>query len=133
MLYVDMLMTKVSDVALRDMDSDIGLEGDKRALLAGVAERMRNRADAAKIRENLAFGSIRSYGHPSIRRLAVYIEFRPVYSEGAIRRLIPHLVVDGIVQKDGQVESQPIRFQMDLASAQRFLKDIQSGVDFPPA
>ena len=128
-LYTELLATAVSDDARRDVDSCTGLGDDKRPLLASVAEKMRSAADAGKIRENMALGSIRSYGHPHIHRLGVYTEFRPVSSEGAIRRLVPHLVVDGLTYKEGQAESQPIRFQMDPESAERFLDDMRSGID----
>ena len=129
-LYTELLATAVSDDARRDVDSCTGLgDDDKRPLLASVAEKMRGAADAGKIRENLALGSIRSYGHPHMHRLGVYTEFRPVSSGGAIRRLVPHLVVDGLAYKDGQAEGQPIRFQMDPESAERFLDDIKSGID----
>lgn len=128
-LYLDLLMTKISDKARRQVESDAGLDGDKRRLLADVAEKIRNAVDADKVKDNLSLSTITHLGHPHIARLEVYTEFRPLSADGVIKRLVPHLVVDGTIHTDGGAAQQQIKFQMDRAAAQRLVKDLQSGID----
>ena len=128
-LYLYLLMTKISDAARRDVESGIGLDGDKRKLLAGVAEKMRGAVDAGKVEANLTLNAIKCLGHPYIARLQVYTEFRPLSTDGAIKRLAPHLLADGTAHADGGAASQQIRFQMDRATARHFVKNLQTGID----
>ena len=128
-LYLDLLLTKISDAARRQVESDAGLDGDKRRLLADVAEKMRSAVDAGKVRDNLSLNTITLLGHPRIARLEVYTEFRPLSADGVIKRLVPHLVVDGTMHTDGGAAQQQIKFQMDRAAAQQLVKDLQSGID----
>lgn len=128
-LYLDLLMTKISAAARRDVESGMGLDGDKRRLLADVAKKMRGAVDAGKVRDNLTLNTIKYLGHPHIARLEVYTEFRPLSTDGAIKRVIPHLVVDGTAHADGGAASQQIRFQMDSATARHFMKSLQAGID----
>ena len=128
-LYLDLLMTKISAAARRDVESGLGLDGDKRHLLAGVAEKMRGAVDAVKVRDNLTLNTIKYLGHPHIARLEVYTEFRPLSTDGAIKRVIPHLVVDGTAHASGGATNQQIRFQMDGATARHFMKSLQTGID----
>lgn len=128
-LYLDLLMTKISDKARRDVESGMGLDGDKRRLLASVAEKMRDAADAGKVGDNLTLHTIKYLGHPHITRLNVYTEFRPLSEDGAIKRFIPHLVFDGTARAGGSTARQHIRFQMDRATTLVAVKNLQSGVD----
>ena len=128
-LYLDLLLTKISDAARRQVESDAGLDGDKRRLLADVAEKMRSAVDAGKVRDNLSLNAITLLGHPRIARLEVYTEFRPLSADGVIKRLVPHLVVDGTMHTDGGAAQQQIKFQMDRAAARRLVKELQSGID----
>ena len=129
-LYLDLLMTKISAAARRDVDSGAGLDdGDKRSLLADIAEKMRGAADAGRMRDNLTLSTIGSIGHPHIGRLDVYTEFRPLSSGPTIKRLVPQLVVDCIVHEGGRAPERPMKLQMSLADAQAVVKDIQSGID----
>ena len=128
-LYLDLLMTKISTAALRDVESDVGMDDDKHTLLVSIAEKMRGAIDAGKIEDNLTLSNIRRLGHPNIVRFDVYTEFRPLSENGAIRKVIPHLVADCTVRTDMGATRQPIRFQMDRATARRIAKELQSQVD----
>ena len=128
-LYVDLLVTKISAGTRRDVESGMGLDDDKRRLLAEIAEKMRDTIDAGKVRDNLTLGALANLGHPHIARIEVYTEFRPLSVGGAIKRLVPHLVVDGTVHADGGTVQRQINFQMDRAAARQFAKDLQSGID----
>ena len=129
-LYLDLLMTKINDGTRRDVDSGAGLDdGDKRALLSRIAEKMRGAADADKMKENLTLSTIGSVGHPHIGRFSVYTEFRPLSSDSTIKRLVPLLVVDCLVHEGGRAPERPVKMQMSLADAQAVVRDIQSGID----
>ena len=128
-LHLYLLMTKISDAARRDVESGMGLDGDKCKLLAGVAEKMRGAVDAGKVKANLTLNAIKCLGHPYIARLQVYAEFRPLSTDGAIKRLVPHLIVDGTAHADGGAASQQIRFQLDRATARHLVKNLQMGID----
>lgn len=128
-LYLDLLMTKISVAARKDVESAAGMDDDKRALLVGIAEKMRGAIDAGKIEDNMALSGIRYLGHPRVVRLDVYTEFRPLSENGAIRRVVPHLVVDGMVHTGMGGTRQPIKFQMDRATARHIAKELQSQID----
>lgn len=128
-LYLYLLMTKISDAARRNVESGMGLDGGKRHLLAGVAEKMRGAVDAGKVEVNLALNAIKCLGHPHVSRLEVYTEFRPLSTDGAIKRLVPHLVVDGTARAGGGAAGQHIRFQIDRATARHLVKSLQTGID----
>lgn len=129
-LYLDLLMTKINDKIRRDVDSGVGLpDGDKRALLVDIAEKMRGAADADKMWENLTLSTIGSVGHPHIGNLHVYTEFRPLSSNSTIKRLVPLLVVDCLIHEGGRSPERPMKLQMGLADAQAVVRDIQSGID----
>lgn len=128
-LYLDLLMTKISEETRRDVESVKGLDADKRSLLVGIAEKMRDAADAGKMRDNLALSSIGGLGHPHIRHLTVYTEFRPLSSGSTIKHLVPQLVVDCLIHEGGRVPERPLKIQMNLADAQAVVDNLQSGID----
>lgn len=97
-LYLDLLMILISVAARRGVEPAVGMDDDRRALLAGIAEKMRGAINAGKIEDSLALGGIRRLGRPCVVRLGVYTEFRPLSENGEIRRVAPHLVVDGTVR-----------------------------------
>ena len=122
-LYLDLLMTMISVAARRDVESAVGMDDDRRALLVGIAEKMRGAIDAGKIEDSLALGGISRLGHPHAVRLDVYTEFGPLSENGAIRKVAPHLVVDGTVRTGMGATRQPIKFQMDRATARTLQKN----------
>lgn len=128
-LYLDLLMTKISDEARRDVKSGMDLNNDQATLLAAIAEQMCRKIDANRIKDNLTLNTLKYLGHPHITSIETYTEFRPLSTNRTIKRLIPNIVVDGIVHKSGITSHQPINFQMDYATAKRFLKNLQSGID----
>lgn len=128
-LYLDLLMILISVAARRGVESAVGMDDDRRALLAGIAEKMRGAINAGKIEDSLALGGIRRLGRPRAVRLGVYTEFRPLSENGEIRRVAPHLVVDGTVRTGTGATRQPIKLQMDRATARHTAKELQSQID----
>ena len=128
-LYLDLLMILISVAARRDVESAVGMDDDRRALLVGIAEKMRGAINAGKIEDSLALGGIMRLGRPRAVRLGVYTEFRPLSENGEIRRVAPHLVVDGTVRTGTGATRQPIKLQMDRATARHTAKELQSQID----
>lgn len=128
-LYLDLLMTKINEEGRRDVESAAGLDDDKRSLLARIAEKMRDAADADKMRDNLALSTVGRIGHPHIGRLHVYTEFRPLSSGSTIKHLVPQLVVDCLIHEGGRAPERPLKIQMNLADAQAVVDNLESGID----
>lgn len=128
-LYLYLLMTKISDVARRDVESDAGLDPDEHSLLVSIAKKMRGAIDANKMTDNLLLNNIRRLGHPNIVRLDVYTEFRPLSENGKIKKVVPYLVVDGTVRTGRDATRQPIKFQINRAAARHLAENLQSAID----
>lgn len=128
-LYFDLMLARLGDVSGTDLADRTDLDADKRTVLAVIADKILDKVDSSKIRENLTLATLLHEGHPHVQHLSVYTEFRPFSLNGKIVRVVPHLVVNGIVHESARIDSQPVKFQLDLASARRLVDDLKAGID----
>ena len=114
-------MTRMIDVA--------PLTEDKKNILKQVLKNLHERVDAQKVNQMQTMADLEVAGHPHLHQLTIYTELRPISNDGRITKMIPELVINGVLREPHTPNDRPISIQLDPTQARRLSKEVSNQLD----
>lgn len=105
------------------------LQENKKNVLKEVLESIHKKIDTQKITQMQTIATLDVIGHPHFHRFDVYTELRPVSNDGKITKLIPKLVITGVLGEPHTHIDRTISIQMDPKEGHKLVKDITSQLE----
>ena len=128
-VFYNFVVNKASPQTIRRMIDATSLTEDEKNMLKQVLKNMHERLDAQKVDQMKAVADLGVVGHPHIHQLSIYTELRPISIGGRITKMIPKLVISGVLREPHTPNDRPISIQLDPTQARRLSKEVGDQLD----
>lgn len=105
------------------------LQEQKKDVLKQVLKNIHEKSDAQKVTQMKTIAELDVAGHPHFHQLRIYTEFRPVSDNGKITKLVPKLVVSGLVHEPNVHDDRTVLIQMDLEDGRKLAKEFSNQLE----
>lgn len=128
-VFYNFVVNKVSPQTITRMIDVAPLTEDKKTMLQQVLKNMHERLDAQKMEQMQTMADLKVAGHPHLHQLSIYTELRPISNYGRITKMIPKLVINGVLREPHTFNDRPISIQLDPTQARRLSKEVSNQLD----
>ena len=128
-VFYNFVVNKASPQTITRMIDATPLTEDKKTMLQQVLKNMHERLDAQKMEQMKTMADLKVAGHPHLHQLSIYTELRPISNDGRITKMIPKLIVNGVLREPYTSNDRPISIQLDPTQARRLSKEVSNQLD----
>ena len=105
------------------------LEDQKKEVLGKALKIIHAKTNAQKISQMRSIAELDVAGHPHFHQLQVYTELRPISENGKITKMVPKLVISGILHEPNTHDDRPISAQMSSEEGRNLVEQISEQLE----